>query len=256
MKTSLSRKDRSKPLVSVVIRTKNEEKYLRMVLDAYARQTFKDFEVLIVDDHSVDGTCGIAESRGCRVAEIPEGKFSHPFSCNFGAGKSIGRYIVFTNGHSIPVSNTFLDDGLRNFEDDNVAGVFALPIAHADGTIADKLIYNIAGYTVGAIRYRIGGLAHLLIGPENGILGTTNAMIRKDLWTKYPFDENINGGWGGEDADWAWHFVSMGYRIVHDPKFRVRHSHHLRVRDLFWQFRNWRRMVSSEQIPERQRKNF
>jgi len=247
---------RCHPKVSVIIRTKNEEKYLGRVLEAYQKQSFRDFEILLVDDRSEDRTLDIAEEYGCRIVTIPNGKFSHPYSCNLGGEAATGEYLVYTNGHSIPGRETFLEDGLRNFRDASVAGVFAIPVAHEDGTIADRIVYDIAAYTVGAIRYRVGGLWYALIGTRSGLLGTTNAMIRKDLWTEYPFDESFNDGWGGEDADWAWHFVRKGYKIIHDPCFRVRHSHHLRLRDTFWQFRNWHRMMTSQKIPERQRKYF
>lgn len=244
------------PFISIIIRTKNEEKYLEKVLKAYQRQTFRDFEILLVDDRSKDQTLNIAEAYGCRVASIPNGKFSHPYSCNLGAEKAKGEYLVYTNGHSIPAQDDFLECGLRNFQDPRVAGVFAIPIAHEDGTFADRIVYNIAAYTIGAIRYRVGDLWYTLIGTRNALLGTTNAMIRRKLWEQYHFNESINNGNGGEDSDWAWHFVRLGYKIIHDPHFRVRHSHHLRMRDTFWQFRNWHRMIASEKVPERQRKYF
>ena len=244
------------PTISVIIRTKNEEAYLERVLQAYRRQTFQDFEILLVDDRSEDRTLDIAEEYGCRVISIPDGKFTHPYSCNLGAEAAKGEYLVYTNGHSIPMRDTFLEHGLRNFRDARVAGVYAMPVAHKDGTFADRIIYDIAGYSVGSIRYRVGGLFYFFFGSEYGILGTTNAMIRRELWEEYHFDESFNEGWGGEDSNWAWHFVKQGQKIIHDPRFRVRHSHHLRLRDTFWQIRNWRRMVATEKAPERQRKYF
>lgn len=245
-----------RPTISVIIRTKNEERYLDRVLRAYQGQTFRDFELILVDDRSEDRTLDIAEAYDCRIIAIPEGKFSHPYSCNLGAEASRGEYLVYTNGHSIPARRDFLECGLKNFHDRRVAGVFAIPVAHKDGTFADRIVYDIAAHTVGAIRYRVGDLWYALIGARNGLLGTTNAMIRKRLWEDYHFDESINDGHGGEDSDWAWHFVKHGYKIIHDPRFRVRHSHHLRLRDTFWQIRNWRRMVTAEAVPERQRKYF
>lgn len=44
------------PRVSVVIPTRNSEKYLKEALDSILEQTFTDFELLIVDDNSTDGT--------------------------------------------------------------------------------------------------------------------------------------------------------------------------------------------------------
>ena len=44
------------PAVSVLLQTYNHERYIDQCLDSVARQTFRDFEVVIVDDASCDGT--------------------------------------------------------------------------------------------------------------------------------------------------------------------------------------------------------
>ena len=44
------------PLVSVIVRTKNEEKWITACLGAVFRQTYPDFEVIVVDNGSTDRT--------------------------------------------------------------------------------------------------------------------------------------------------------------------------------------------------------
>jgi glycosyltransferase involved in cell wall biosynthesis len=235
---------------SIIIRTKNEARYLQRVLDALKSQTYRQYEIIIVDDNSTDKTVSIAEQNNCRVVSIPKGKFSHPYSCNLGAKEAVGEYIVFLNGHSIPISKTWLADGLRNFSDKMVAGIYARALAQKDGTIADKLLLNVTGYTLGSFKFKARR-------NSSGLLGTTNAIIRRDLWLKTQFSNSINGGWGGEDTDWANKHMDMGYKIIHEPKFRVRHSHHLGIKDFFWQLKNWSRMGSVVgKKPEKQRRYY
>ena len=50
------------PLVSIIIRTKNEEKWINACLQSVFDQQFSDYEVLIIDDHSKDRTLEIASS--------------------------------------------------------------------------------------------------------------------------------------------------------------------------------------------------
>ncbi|MEN8252141.1 MAG: glycosyltransferase family 2 protein [Patescibacteria group bacterium] len=234
---------------SIIIRTKNEERYLEQVLKKLKEQTYQNFEIIIVDDNSTDRTIEIAQKYNCEIINIPRGKFTHPYSCNLGAEKAQGRYIVYLNGHSIPISQEWLEHGIKNFEDKKVAGVYAMIIAHKDGTLTDKLIYNLVGYTIGMFRRELTDVGI-------GLLGTTNAIIRKDLWETYNFPE-VNDGFGGEDAAWALHFMKQGYKIVHDPKFKVRHSHHLKMKDFFWQRKNWKQMkAEGGGKPKKQRKNF
>ncbi len=73
-----------------------------------------------------------------------------------------------------------------------------------------------------------------------GVLGFTNAIIKKNLWEKYHFNEAFE--MGGEDNDWACHWASKGYKIIHDPKFKVFHSHNLGLIGLIKQFIGWIKM--------------
>ncbi|MEM3486104.1 MAG: glycosyltransferase family 2 protein [Candidatus Methanomethyliaceae archaeon] len=56
-----------KPKLSVVIPARNEEKELPGCLESLARQTFPDFEVIVVDNGSTDATAFIAKEWGARV---------------------------------------------------------------------------------------------------------------------------------------------------------------------------------------------
>jgi len=49
------------PKISVNILTKNRAELLRKALDSIAAQSFRDFEVIVIDDGSTDGTSGIIE---------------------------------------------------------------------------------------------------------------------------------------------------------------------------------------------------
>jgi hypothetical protein len=50
----------------------------------------------------------------------------------------------------------------------------------------------------------------------------TNAIIRKDLWESYHFDENLTGC---EDYDWAKEMLFRGFNVVKYKPFSSFHSH-------------------------------
>src|SRR3569833_29524 len=60
--------------ISVLIPARNEEKNIRICLDALARQSYPPdlFEVIVIDDHSSDSTAAIvkefAAAAGCKVS--------------------------------------------------------------------------------------------------------------------------------------------------------------------------------------------
>jgi glycosyltransferase involved in cell wall biosynthesis len=77
--------------VSVVIPAYNEEELLPVLLDSLKEQTFPDFEVIVADAHSEDGTAAIAREKGARLVEggMPaRGR-------NAGAAASESRFILF-----------------------------------------------------------------------------------------------------------------------------------------------------------------
>ena len=58
---------RPPPAVSVVIPAYNAARWLGLTLESFTRQTTRDFEVIVVDDGSQDGTAEIAESFAGRL---------------------------------------------------------------------------------------------------------------------------------------------------------------------------------------------
>jgi glycosyltransferase involved in cell wall biosynthesis len=49
------------PLISVIVVTYNRAHFLKDALDSIQRQTFRDYEIILVDDGSTDNTKEIAE---------------------------------------------------------------------------------------------------------------------------------------------------------------------------------------------------
>ena len=49
-------------MISVIINVYNDEKYIKKCLDCVVNQTYKDLEIIIVNDGSTDNTLKICES--------------------------------------------------------------------------------------------------------------------------------------------------------------------------------------------------
>ena len=82
----------SKPLVSVIIPTYNSEKTLPLCLESIKRQTYKNIEVIIVDNFSVDRTVDIAKKYGVQVhVRGPE----RSAQMNYGALSARGELVYF-----------------------------------------------------------------------------------------------------------------------------------------------------------------
>jgi glycosyltransferase involved in cell wall biosynthesis len=87
--------DGSAPLVSVLMSVYNGERYLREAVDSILAQTFGDFEFLIVDDGSTDGTAGIlASCSDSRIRLIRN-------ETNLGLTRSLNRGLTLARGKYI-----------------------------------------------------------------------------------------------------------------------------------------------------------
>lgn len=62
MVTTHQRRNKKEPKVTVVMPVYNGERYLRGAIDSVLAQTFADFELLVINDGSTDGTAAILES--------------------------------------------------------------------------------------------------------------------------------------------------------------------------------------------------
>jgi glycosyltransferase involved in cell wall biosynthesis len=87
------------PLVSVVIPAHNREKYLAGAVESVLAQTYADFEIIVVDDGSEDGTLKVAEGCGrkdSRVRHLAHGQRKGAQAArNTGIHAAQGRWIAF-----------------------------------------------------------------------------------------------------------------------------------------------------------------
>ena len=85
----------SNPAVSVVIPVYNGENYLRLALESVLRQTFQDFEIIVIDDGSKDSTPDISQSFGERVRYVRQENAGVAAAVNHGIRLARGRYFAW-----------------------------------------------------------------------------------------------------------------------------------------------------------------
>lgn len=90
-------------MLSIIIPTLNEEKYLPILLKSIKRQNYKDYEIIVADASSKDKTLDIAKKYNCRIIEggLPaKGR-------NNGAKVAKGDILLFLDADIILPSNFF-----------------------------------------------------------------------------------------------------------------------------------------------------
>lgn len=81
--------------VSVIVCCYNEEKHLPICLQSLKKQTYRDFELIVVDDGSTDGTSQVAQDLGAKVVKINHSGL--PTARNVGVENASGDIVAFTD---------------------------------------------------------------------------------------------------------------------------------------------------------------
>ncbi len=91
-------------LLSIVIPTLNEEKYLPRLLESIRRQNFSDYEIIVSDGGSSDRTKQIALDGACRF--VVDNDHHHPsWQRNNGAAVATGDILLFLDADTVLLDN-------------------------------------------------------------------------------------------------------------------------------------------------------
>ena len=156
-----------KPLFSVVVPAYNSEKFIDKCIDSLLSQTCKDFELILVDDGSVDDTLSVLNfyaEKDSRVRVLHQENGGHTSARNLGLAHSRGEYILFVD------SDDWLDlDALEKCENEireNNSDIIIFGI-HCHSETTDYYIFGSFAdgfYTVGGDDTRVKD--NILMAPD------------------------------------------------------------------------------------------
>ncbi len=203
---------KERPLVSVIVPGKNEGKHIPKLAESLKHQTYKNYELVIVDDGSDDDTAII-----CRKLE-KKGEIDHFIRNEIRGGKasaantafnfSHGKYIVHLDADSHLEVNAIETILLPFYLDSNIGAVGGdVRVANAEKTFTTRLQ---------AIEYLKSISTGRTISSELGILriisGAHGAFRRDVLLRLHGWDVGP-----GLDGDITLKIRKLGFRVVHEP---------------------------------------
>ena len=210
------------PLVSVIIATRNRREMLDRCLEALSRQTYEQFEVIVVDDGSSDGT---TDSVVAFATAHPDGRWrwlrndrgaGANRSRNRGLRESRGGYIAFLDDDCI-AEPEWLERLMAGFVSENVAAVTGAVVEPEPTNVYERMLKGTS---------RVHGGVHA------SRLVAGNLCVRRERLCEFMLEEDTPGsgnaalaGRGDEDGLFL-RLRAAGYeqRVVHDAV--VLHNHH------------------------------
>lgn len=98
------------PLVSIVIPIYNADKYIRRCIESIVAQNFKDYEILLIDDGSIDNSkdiCSYYTNCNKQIRYFYQNNKGANRARQLGVQNSCGKYICFVDSDDFLPSNAF-----------------------------------------------------------------------------------------------------------------------------------------------------
>jgi len=215
-------------MINVIIPNYNRKDLLESCLDSLRAQTYREFEVVVVDNSSTDGSAEMVGAKfpEARVVRLPVNRgFSG--AVNVGIRASSGELVALINNDA-DADPAWLAELYKAASANPEAGFFASKMLFYDhrdiiDTVAD-------GFTVAGFGYKRGwgekdaglydGLTYVFGACGGGAMYRREMLEKLKVGEEY-FDEDYFAF--GEDVDISFRAQSQGYKCLAVPAARVYH---------------------------------
>ena len=138
----------SNPLVSVITPTFNRADYLPFAVESVLSQSVSDFELIVIDDGSTDGTAELMERylADSRIRYLKQENQGQSVARNRGIAEARGQFICFLDSDNAWVS-TKLENSLKAFEEHPEADIVYGDFITIDGEGHEHGVNRMARYS-------------------------------------------------------------------------------------------------------------
>lgn len=209
----------SEPLVSIILRSFNEGWALRDTLKALQVQDYSNWELIVIDSGSSDGSPEIIRAaRPAHFIQIQPHEYNPSRVMNHGMRLARSGFGIFLNADATPQGSAWLRPLVERLQDPNVAAVFGRQVPRPDCQAVYACDYDRCfGPNRESVRWE-----HFFSMVSSG--------IRKDIWSRRGFLETLQYAEDDEYTRWA---RAQGFKVVYCPESVVMHSHNYTPQQAF-----------------------
>ena len=207
----------SAPKVSIIIVNYNGKELLQKCLDSLLKVNYDNFEIILVDNNSTDGTVEFITKNypSLIIIKLDSNKgFAEPN--NVAAKISKGKYLLFLNNDTVVTPN-FISEMVKVMETDKKIAICQSLLLKPDGSVDSSgdfidhlgVVYN-SKTEIDEIR-------------EVSSARGASMLVRSDIFKKLDgFDQKFFVTF--EDVDLCWRSWILGYRVLIIPTSIVYHE--------------------------------
>jgi len=146
--------DRELPLISVLVPARNEEANIANCLESLIKQDYANYEIIIIDDNSIDKTYEIAMDyakkypniKVIKCPEKPEGWLGKSYALHFGVKEASGDYFAFIDA-DVTLSSQILSKAFW-FLNEKKADMISLLPTLINKTFWEHVVQPVMGYMI------------------------------------------------------------------------------------------------------------
>ena len=236
----------SNPFVSIIIPAHNASQYLDRCLIAVAKSTYSSFELIVVDDGSIDDTAEIGRKNGAKVFKLQR-QAGPAAARSWGSKKANGEILFFVDADVLIKPDTVERVVADLATHENISAVFG---TYDDSPTAQNFISQ----------YK--NLQHHFVHQHSSREASTFwagcGAIRREVFHRVGgFDQHRYEKPSIEDIELGYRMKKMGYRILLDKDLQVKHLKQwslltLLRADIFYRAVPWSKLIikSGEMIDD------
>ena len=197
--------------ISIIIPCYNAQQDIATCIEAIKKSSYKNYEIICVNDCSKDDTCRIALSYD--NVRILNNKTNCGAACarNKGVRTAKGKIVIFIDSDILIMKDTLkkIHDKIIKEKKDAVVGIYSTKHYNKGAATNYKNLH---------IHY-----TYSIMPPDINIANSSCLAIRKEAFNKIGgFDENITG-YSSEDWDLGQKMASAGYTVYLDKSLQIIH---------------------------------
>lgn len=204
------------PRISVIICAYNAVRTLAACLESCLSQDRSDYEVIVVDDGSTDGSAQILDSFAGRIRVITRSRGGPSAGRNAAVAASKAEFVAFTDSDCL-VAKDWLSRLLDCFTDEEVVSAGGLQKSPADESAFGRKVQSFLASAGFIGEYARQSSAARVVSHNP----TCNVIYRRRVFEKA--GGFLEGFWPGEDVEFDYRVARECGKIVFTPRAVVCH---------------------------------
>lgn len=194
--------DSAQPLVTVIIATYNRADFISRCIDSVLSQTYKNIEIIVIDDCSTDNTTEVLKPYEGRIKVIRnKDNKGISYNSNLGFSLSSGRFICLLGDDDYWLDEHKIELQVKSFEANKILGLSTTWWTELDRVTGIE-VKKVPSHPLNLVERILSG---------GGLICGSAVMISRDAWENVGgFDEKKKRG---TDSDLFRRIVLKGYDI-------------------------------------------